>query len=588
MEVFVLELTKRQIQILALLVNEHDWLTSDKIAANLRTNKKTVQAEIKMLTEGLGSQFILESNKRNGYYLSFLSPELQKQLIEEASKHQIYSSMNFRASTLVIYLLFQDDYVSMQQLADVFFLSKTAVSNEIKTIQRWMERNSEIDIDVSNTEGLKMIASENMKRFFISMVGTEKVIAEAHLSEKIVKRFLELFSEIRPILRDTLTRYNYIIPGEDFTRFTRYLVLMMIRSKLGWRMDNVQGKTTVPMMDYLYSQIESVTGYSYTASEKAATTQRLLEMNYLYGGSGSNEEIEQNLRHFEQKIIETLHLSTNVLFKEPQFLLTHIRQVKIRIAAGHNVMNHFAQRTIQTYPLEMYLIRKYFPLYFHIRPNLAETSYLVLYLAAALEPFKSKHNGLIVSNQPFSVINSLKIQLMEMSGQRMNEFRIEPLYLFETHSEEREQFDLFITTEQEVIFAYDYFFYVNSVLSNEDILSLTPILQNRLKSIEEKQIDELLNQFFPAENQTTIPKKLEDVLQLFPASKDLIVQPVGKEGVFACRIGENADTQIKEYTLSQAIIFRQKRVKKIVYVECSESEDILLFFDAVARVLTDI
>lgn len=56
----------------------------------------------------------------------------------------------------------------MQKIADIFFLSKTAVSLQIKTILRWIERNPKLELEVSSTKGLKIIAEENSKNFLIS------------------------------------------------------------------------------------------------------------------------------------------------------------------------------------------------------------------------------------------------------------------------------------------------------------------------------------------------------------------------------------------------------------------------------------
>lgn len=73
----------------------------------------------------------------------------------------------------------------MQKIADIFFLSKTAVSLQIKTILRWIERNPKLELEVSSTKGLKIIAEENSKRIFLSLVGTETVIQHARLPQQI-------------------------------------------------------------------------------------------------------------------------------------------------------------------------------------------------------------------------------------------------------------------------------------------------------------------------------------------------------------------------------------------------------------------
>ena len=56
----------------------------------------------------------------------------------------------------------------MQKIADIFFLSKTAVSLQIKTILRWIERNPKLELEVSSTKGLKSLLKKIQKNFLIS------------------------------------------------------------------------------------------------------------------------------------------------------------------------------------------------------------------------------------------------------------------------------------------------------------------------------------------------------------------------------------------------------------------------------------
>lgn len=147
---------KRQLQIFSHLVNESNWITSEKLAELIGVNKKTIQIEIKDLMDEFGENLILEVNRRLGYRLLKMETQLQEVLVEEMQKHDLESTLNFRTSTLLVHLLFQEEFVSMQALAETFYLSKTAISLEVKTMKRWIDRNAGITLVVSGTEGLKI------------------------------------------------------------------------------------------------------------------------------------------------------------------------------------------------------------------------------------------------------------------------------------------------------------------------------------------------------------------------------------------------------------------------------------------------
>lgn len=96
-----MDLNKRQLQILVVLRNKNHWITSEELAEALGTNKKTIQTEIKNMLAIYEKKIIIQSNKRSGYFLESIESETKQQIIQEVTKHKIYSSMDFRASTIV-------------------------------------------------------------------------------------------------------------------------------------------------------------------------------------------------------------------------------------------------------------------------------------------------------------------------------------------------------------------------------------------------------------------------------------------------------------------------------------------------------
>lgn len=580
-----MDLNKRQLQILVVLRNKNHWITSEELAEALGTNKKTIQTEIKNMLAIYEKKIIIQSNKRSGYFLESIESETKQQIIQEVTKHKIYSSMDFRASTIVTYLLFQKGYVSMQKIADIFFLSKTAVSLQIKTILRWIERNPKLELEVSSTKGLKIIAEENSKRIFLSLVGTETVIQHARLPQKISTIFSNIMPTVQKTLKEVLISYNYIVSGEDFIRFSRYLVLTILRREELLEKTN-RYTLFIPMVETLTKKLSSELPYSFSNQEKQAIENRLLELNYLMINDEKNKEIEKNLRAFEQTIIRFLDLPVSLLFHETEFLLTHIKQMKTRMDAGHNTMNHFVQKIISRYPLEIYLIRRFFPIHFQLRPNLAESAYLVLYLAEALNPFRKQGEILIVSNQPISILNTLKKQIQQSMNMWIKECRIEPVYLFKNQSNKITEYDAILTTEQELIFEWDDLIYLPSVLDEFESSEIYQILREKLTIVEEKKKTKLLDHYYKEENQIKIHKKIDSIQQLISPSSDLVMLPLNAETLLCCLIKSQVETKITEYQLEIPLIHQQRKIKRVFFVSFDyKRNDILVFFQAVSDLL---
>lgn len=584
-----MDLTRRQLELLVYLANTNLWVNSEKLAEQIHANKKTVQSEIKDMIDRYPEDIAIDSNKRKGYQLVYLAPELQTQIVLEVKKHKMYSSMNFRASAMVVYMICQEDYVSMQHLADTFFLSKTAVSNEIKTIQRWIARNANLELEISNQKGLKIYATENMRRIFVSMVGTESVLSESRLPQDFIEEILQMIPSIQNFLQEILVAANYIISGEDFLRYVRYIALTIARGKRSYELEELPvNNMFVPVIERIVKAMKIEFNYDVIINEHNALENRLLELNYLFLNDRENLVIKKRLLKFEKSIIEFLNLPTEKLFDRSDVLVMHIQQMELRMTAGHNVLNHYAQKTLANYPLEAYLIRRFFPIYFGLRPNLAELSYLVLYLAESLEKFKGVETLLVVSNQSFSVLNALKRNLEDTLLHKVKEVRVEPAYVFEGRNEEDQQFSLALTTEQEIVFNYPNFRFIPSVLSDNELDELSKSLYLFINEKKEEFKQKFLKKYCSEECQIIIKKKIADLQSLIPTNKETVILPITSKMLFICEIKDKGTTKIRIYQLHEPIIYQQRKIQTLIHVSYAKDPLILLNFSAISGLLNNI
>lgn len=145
-----MQLTKRQIDILAYLLSRKDWVTSEQLSIHFEMNRKTIQQEIKLITEALAGKGMIISSKSRGYYLEHLTEEMRFYIREEIMKYGGRNSLGLKPSSLVLYFLFLKTHITMQTLADTFYMSKTAISLELSTVKRWVDRWEGIELEVSN------------------------------------------------------------------------------------------------------------------------------------------------------------------------------------------------------------------------------------------------------------------------------------------------------------------------------------------------------------------------------------------------------------------------------------------------------
>jgi len=462
-----MSLTKRQVKILMILKNQATWVTSEQLSKTLDTNKKTIQNDINSIVENLGPKIELVSNRRTGYLLNQLDEEYSKALATSISDNDINSSMNLRASIISTYLCFQTDFVSMQSLADTFYLSKTSISESVKIIQRRIDRNRDMKVLISNQYGVKVQGTENEILMFLSLITNQKIIYDAHLAPKIYAEFIDYQDYISHALIESLKEHDFTISGDVFYSFIRFIALIILRSQLGFQLESIEtNNIQSPIIASLMKKLDENPKVQLSDNQIKMINERFLEFAPLVTNQGINSKYAQNVQGFEKNIISFLNLPVNNLFERNSPIYSHIERMMDRIKWGHSLMNHYAHQSITSYPLEMYLVRKFIPINFGINLSLAETGYIVDYLAEALEAFKNNIRICLVSDKPFASIRNLKKELNINLNNKISKFDIFPRYLFDNTKINRSNYDVFLTTEESFIFLDEAFLYVDDSKSS--------------------------------------------------------------------------------------------------------------------------
>lgn len=579
-----MDLTERQIQIITHLKNYQDWISSEKIAKLIHTNKRTVQIELKELMENVEIEII--TNKQLGYKLEKLTDEMKIKLSDHVGVQKVYASMNERASSLMIFLLFQSDYVSMQRLADVFFLSKTAISLEIRTIQRWLHRRPHIELDISGYKGVKIISTEDSKRIFASLVCNELRIQSAFLPQNIVQKFSCLYPKIKNLLQHFLLEKRFIVSGEDFYRFGRYITFTIIRSDLGFRLDRGKNKKykSQDILDSLFRLIEKDIDYRFSKEDQYCMVERFLELNKLDYDMSDNQDLYLKLEQFETRIANVLGIPKETINFRSDSIVNHVKTMLNRIKSGNNILNHFAYKTLQEFPLEAYLVRKTFPEIFEVSPNLAESSYLVLYLGETLRKYKRNVKVLLLTNHSISMIHSTHYKINEMLNFCPNTIRTEPPYQFESHPETFYEYDIHLSTEQETLFRMDAFVYLPSLMSKEEQKELAIRMQQLLFKKEKLLKEEVLKNYFPDENKFVMEEIDVEPNLAFLEDPINTLFPINGDTLFVCNLFSGDKTFVTQYELKHRLKIDHRGIKRIIFAQYNDKfENIFIFFQTISE-----
>ncbi len=146
----------------------------------------------------------------------------------------IPANQNQREIAICFYLLEHDyEYTSMGLLADLFYVSKTTISNTIKHIEEIVIASKGLQLSISAKKGLRILGSEYAKRnlcssiilLFYELEGT-------YINRYIVENYDELhnFETLYQILISYLMQIKIMLTNKSLMIITNELLISAYRN----------------------------------------------------------------------------------------------------------------------------------------------------------------------------------------------------------------------------------------------------------------------------------------------------------------------------------------------------------------------
>lgn len=150
-------LTKRQKELLELLVQQSDFQTVEYFASKLGVSKRTTHSELRIIEDYLQSSGEYLEKKR-GVGIAIKRFKEVEAIEEKKEASDIYNTFNRRVEIMNI-LLFKEKVVSFNHLSDSFMVSKTSIIKDFEFIMKILNVGSRIKL-CSDIHGTSLIGSE--------------------------------------------------------------------------------------------------------------------------------------------------------------------------------------------------------------------------------------------------------------------------------------------------------------------------------------------------------------------------------------------------------------------------------------------
>lgn len=420
---------EKENEVLNMLLNAKDYLTSSEIANQLLVSTKTVSRLINSINNYQSSTLII-GTKGRGYKINYsvyiTTVVMHRQKVEQISDEDrlfevIYKLLSISPTQLKVNSLFMP-----------YYLSDSVIEQDIKKVKKYLVR---YEIEVSH------------KNQRISILGNEADVRRA-MQDLLIKQNI-LDTNLKVLKPSILNRYLLDFSVQQLKILEGYLevpvpfpyniniviniYILLLRHQVGNSQKNEQTHLSLNQMQkiienrWLYkafsSIVENMEGFLVTGisdSEQFRLMQYLiysrLTEDSAIGSATEEEKARRITAFFCQQVTDSLNLFSNheVLLHE---LLDHIRPMLNRINHGINVHNPLLKNIQQEYAFIFSVVfktAKQVPKKFHI-PELSvdEVGFITLYFARFLEENRKPINALVVctSGVATSKLIETKLQL---------------------------------------------------------------------------------------------------------------------------------------------------------------------------------
>lgn len=199
---------KRQEQILALLAERKDYMTSRQLAELLQVSDRTIRSDVDSINRSMDTPLI-ESNVRQGYRLV---PDVQiPSLPKTEGGEGIPQTPGARCIYIIQKLLFEARELNLTVLQSQIYVSGYSIDNDLKRIRKMIEPYANLKL-VRNRECISLLGDEASKRRFYR----DLLVAEVQENFLNLNKLAHMYRnfdliEVKDIFVDVLEEYDYSI-----------------------------------------------------------------------------------------------------------------------------------------------------------------------------------------------------------------------------------------------------------------------------------------------------------------------------------------------------------------------------------------
>lgn len=407
-------MNKRQYEILIVLLEEEKHFSVEELAERLSCSEKTIRNDFKIIDEWLKGQSSIELIRKPSVGVYLEGPRKEKEGLLKKAKLEKGAGIsdNLRKLNIVKMLLLKNDVLTLQELSNQFYISKTVIRSDLEEIEKWLGKYG-LQLVKKQKYGIKVVGNERERRIALSQI-IRLLVNESKTERKLIESLFTP-SEINIVkneLKKMEQELDYSFTDEALENLVTHLLISVKRVKLGSKieisqeeMEKVQKKKEFQAMERLTKELEKIFAVKLPNQELAYMTLRLLGTKIYYDFTLNNKQIDEELSRFDASvitfakklIISVSDVSGENFLNDKHLLLGlsfHLQTTFHRLKHSFPVSNPMLQEIKKMY-------FGIFEIIYYVMPSLEEEfqvkipedeiAYIALHFQASLERIKKRN-----------------------------------------------------------------------------------------------------------------------------------------------------------------------------------------------------
>lgn len=475
--------TPRQLQLFSLLMSKQADNTLSALADTLSVSDKTVKYEIETINASLPGDQSIHYVYGNGYSLDNIQEDILTEIalaVDQTKGKEIR-----RSASIIVTLLFETDYITMETVGHRLYLSKSAVRKEFEKC--WWLREY---IEVSHQKGLRICIPESEQRYLL----TEFFSKDSGLPALVglEEEYDQLIQVLKPTVESAFLKYNYIVSGESSQKFYTFLMVCILRRHAGFVVEKPGTLLQIsPLLQSLQTSIRRISRYTLTQDELCYCQQLLQGLNFIYAESPKSPYSLDCSRYkkiystFISRVYNDLSIDISLPTVQQEALCSHLQKAESRVISRHQFSNLYKRELNRKYPLTAHIAAEYLnPL---LNPDMkdAEFSHIIPYFTA-VENRDEPMAAVLLSRQHPGLLHQMALGLQSALRGEISDIQIAPLYQYEKIKKGHDIGPrLIFTTENEILIKFKDSLLVKPIMDSNDLFNTA--LQARQYIIKQRK-----------------------------------------------------------------------------------------------------